>query len=97
MLDEGQRNDWFSSHGIVAAAVIAAIGLIGVVVWELRQKEPVVDFRLLKDRTFAISTATMFILGFVLYGSTMALPLLSADAARLHGDAKRPGACRRAG
>jgi DHA2 family multidrug resistance protein len=45
------------------------------VVWELRQKEPVVDFRLLKDRTFAISTASMFILGFVLYGSTMALPL----------------------
>ena len=75
MLDEGQRNDWFSSHGIVAAAIIAAIGLIGVVVWELRQKEPVVDFRLLKDRTFAISTASMFILGFVLYGSTMALPL----------------------
>jgi len=75
MLDEGQRNDWFSSHGIVAAAVIAAIGLVGVVVWELRQKEPVVDFRLLKDRTFAISTASMFILGFVLYGSTMALPL----------------------
>ena len=75
MLDEGQRNDWFSSHGIVAAAFIAAIGLIGVVVWELRQKEPVVDFRLLKDRTFAISTASMFVLGFVLYGSTMALPL----------------------
>ncbi|HEX5227565.1 MAG TPA: DHA2 family efflux MFS transporter permease subunit [Bryobacteraceae bacterium] len=75
MLDEGQRNDWFSSHGIVSAAVIAAIGLIGVVVWELRQKEPVVDFSLLKDRTFAVSTATMFLLGFVLYGSTMALPL----------------------
>jgi MFS transporter, DHA2 family, multidrug resistance protein len=75
MLDEGQRHDWFSSHGIVAAAMIAAIGLIGVVVWELRQKEPVVDFHLLKDRTFAISTAAMFLLGFVLYGSTMALPL----------------------
>ena len=75
MLDDGQKNDWFSSNGIVAAAIVAAIGLIGVVVWELRQKEPVVDFRLLKDRTFAISTASMFVLGFVLYGSTMALPL----------------------
>jgi len=75
MLDEGQRHDWFSSHGIVAAAVIGAIGLIGVVVWELRQKEPIVDFRLLKDRTFAVSTAMMFTLGFVMYGSTMALPL----------------------
>jgi DHA2 family multidrug resistance protein len=35
----------------------------------------VVDFHLLKDRNFAISTLTMFMLGFVLYGSTMALPL----------------------
>ncbi|HMD49212.1 MAG TPA: DHA2 family efflux MFS transporter permease subunit [Bryobacteraceae bacterium] len=74
-LDEGQRNDWFSSHGIVAAAVIAVAGLIGVVFWELRQKEPVVDFHLLKERNFAISTLMMFILGFVLYGSTMAMPL----------------------
>jgi MFS transporter, DHA2 family, multidrug resistance protein len=75
MLDEGQRNDWFSSHGIVAAAVIAAAALAGVVFWELRQKEPVVEFHLLKERNFAISTLMMFVLGFVLYGSTMALPL----------------------
>jgi DHA2 family multidrug resistance protein len=75
MMDEGQRNDWFSSHGIVAAAIIAGFCLIGVVFWELRQSQPVVEFRLLKERTFAIATATMFVLGFVLYGSTMALPL----------------------
>ena len=74
-LDEGQRNDWWSSHAIVAAAIIAVAALVSVVIWELRQKDPVVDFHLLKDRNFAISTLTMFILGFVLYGSTMALPL----------------------
>lgn len=75
MLDEGQRQDWFSSHLIVTCAVIAVVALISVVVWELRQKDPVVDFHLLKERNFAISTLAMFILGFVLYGSTMALPL----------------------
>ncbi len=75
MLDEGQRNDWFSSHGIVAATIIAAVALVSVVFWELRRKDPVVDLHLLKERNFAISTATMFVLGFVLYGSTMALPL----------------------
>lgn len=75
MLDEGQRNDWFSSPGIVTAAGIAAVTLVSVVFWELRHRDPVVDFHLLKERNFAISTATMFILGFVLYGSTMALPL----------------------
>src|SRR5579871_5849203 len=75
MLDEGQRNDWFSSHGIVAAAVIAVAALVSVVFWELRQKDPVIDLHLLKERNFAISTFAMFALGFVLYGSTMALPL----------------------
>ena len=74
-LDEGQRNDWFASRGIVAATVLAVAALVAVVFWELRQKDPVVDFHLLKDRNFAISTMTMFMLGFVLYGSTMALPL----------------------
>jgi DHA2 family multidrug resistance protein len=74
-LDEGQRNDWFSSSGIVAASIVAIAALAAVVWWELRQKDPVVNLHLLKDRNFAISTLTMFILGFVLYGSTMALPL----------------------
>jgi DHA2 family multidrug resistance protein len=74
-LDEGQRNDWFSSGAIVASAIIAVVALVSVVLWELRQKDPVVDFHLLKDRNFAISTLTMFMLGYVLYGSTTALPL----------------------
>src|SRR5215468_9813569 len=47
LLDEGQRNDWFGSNMIVAAALIAVVALVGVVVWELRQDQPVVDFRIL--------------------------------------------------
>ena len=74
MLDEGQRNDWFSSHVIVGGGDRG--GRAGsVVAREWRQKDPVVDFRLLKDRDFALSTVNMFALGFVLYGSTTAMPL----------------------
>ena len=75
VLDEGQRNDWFGSNFIVAFAIAAAIGLIGVVVWELRQKQPVIDFHVLKERNFALATLCMLVLGFVLYGSTTLLPL----------------------
>jgi DHA2 family multidrug resistance protein len=75
VMDEGQRRDWLSSNLIIASGIIAAVALISVVIWELRIKDPIVDLRLLKDRNFMLSTATMFLLGFVLYGSTMLLPL----------------------
>jgi DHA2 family multidrug resistance protein len=75
VLDEGQKEDWFSSHFIVAFAAIMAVCLVGVVFWELRQKEPIIDFRVLKDRNYALATLSMLVLGFVLYASTALMPL----------------------
>jgi DHA2 family multidrug resistance protein len=76
VLDEGQKKDWFSSPFIVLFAALTAICLIAVVVWELRQKTPVIDFRVLKDRNFTLATLSMLVLGFVLYASTALLPML---------------------
>jgi DHA2 family multidrug resistance protein len=75
LLDEGQRNDWFSSTMIISAAVIALVCLVGVVVWELRQTEPIVDFRILKNRNFAVAAVAIYAVGFTLYGSTALLPI----------------------
>jgi DHA2 family multidrug resistance protein len=75
MLDEGQRNDWFGSNMIVAASIIAAFALVGVVIWELRQDQPVVDFRILANRNFALAAVIMYAIGFTLYGSTAILPI----------------------
>ena len=75
VLDKGQREDWFESHFIVICAALSAFGLIAALIWELNRKEPIVDFRLLKDRNFFLATVTMFMLGFVLYGSTALLPI----------------------
>ena len=75
VMDEGQRRDWMSSKLIVASGIIAALALLSVVIWELRQKEPIIQLRMLQDRNFLLSTGTMFLLGFVLYASTMLLPL----------------------
>ena len=95
VLDEGQRNDWFSSNAIVTFAILAGACLIGVVVWELRQKQPVIDFHVLKERNFALATLSMLVLGFVLYGSTALLPLflqtLLGYTAMLSGLVLSPG------
>ncbi len=95
MLDDGQRKDWFSSNLIAASAAIACICLLGVVFWELHTKDPVIKFRLLKNRNFCLATFTMFLLGFVLYGSTMLLPIflqtMLGYTALLSGLAMSPG------
>jgi MFS transporter, DHA2 family, multidrug resistance protein len=76
VLDEGQKEDWFSSHFIVTFAVITLACLVAVVFWELRHEHPVIDFHILKERNFTLATLSMLVLGFVLYGSTTLLPLL---------------------
>ena len=50
--------------------------LVSVVFWELRQKQPIIDFHILKERNYALATLSMLVLGFVLYGSTTLLPML---------------------
>ena len=76
VLDKGEREDWFGSNFIVVCTALAFVGLVGAILWELYTDDPVVDLRMLKDRNFAIATFTMFMLGFVLYGTTVLLPLL---------------------
>ena len=74
ILDKGQRDDWLASPFIRTFLVLMVVGLVGGVIRELKSKEPVVDFRMLKNRNFAIATIAMFFLGFVLYASTMLIP-----------------------
>jgi DHA2 family multidrug resistance protein len=75
MLDKGQELDWFASHFIVALAVIALVMLTIFVIRELYTPQPIVRFRLLRYRNFAAGIALITVLGFVLYGSLVLLPL----------------------
>jgi DHA2 family multidrug resistance protein len=72
--DRGQREDWFSSPFITTMAIVSATSLIGLVWWESRQRNPIVDLPLLRIPSFFASFAAMFSLGFVLFGSTALLP-----------------------
>lgn len=75
LLDKGQQEDWFASRWIVSMMVVAMIALAAFIVRELRIKAPVVDLRVFKNRTYATGTFLMTVLGFVLYGSLVLLPV----------------------
>jgi len=95
ILDKGQREDWLSSNFIRVFFVLMVVGIVAGILWELREKEPVVDLRMLKDRNFAVATIAMFFLGFVLYSTTVLIPQLLQQllgyTAQLAGMALSPG------
>ncbi len=75
MLDKGQEEDWFGSHFIVVLMIIAVVGLLLFVVRELMTRDPVVHLSVFKRGTYSTGVFLMTVLGFVLYGSTVLLPL----------------------
>jgi DHA2 family multidrug resistance protein len=75
-LDLGQERDWFTSTFITALVYIAAGGVIAFIVREWMAKEPIVDLRVFKDRTYSAGVFLMTTLGFVLYGSLVLLPIM---------------------
>jgi len=75
-LDKGQEDDWFGSPFITALVVIAAVGLVSLVVWEWFQKEPIVDVRLFKIPNVVTSNLMFLMLGMALFSSTVLMPQL---------------------
>jgi DHA2 family multidrug resistance protein len=74
VLDKGQEDNWLESPFIIWMSIGSAVALIAFVIWELGQDDPIVDLRLLADRNFMIANLLMFVLGFILLGSTVLLP-----------------------
>jgi DHA2 family multidrug resistance protein len=75
MLDKGQEEDWFQSHFIMVLFVLCVAGLVFFVVRELLTEHPVVNLRIFKNSTYSTGVFLMTVLGFVLYGSTVLLPV----------------------
>lgn len=75
VLERGDHENWFETPYITVLATIAAI-VLPVFVWhELTTPHPVVDLRVLKDRSLALGTVFTFILGFGLYSSVFIFPV----------------------
>ncbi len=74
MLDKGEENDWFSSGFIRFFAFLFIGGLVALVLWEWRQKDPLINLKLFRFRNFAICCFLMMLVGGVLNANTVLQP-----------------------
>ncbi|CAG9166428.1 DHA2 family efflux MFS transporter permease subunit [Cupriavidus pampae] len=74
MLDKGKDLDWFSSTTIVVLTVVAVVAFALFVVWELTDKNPIVDLTLFKQRNFLGGTVAISIAYGIFFGTLVLLP-----------------------
>jgi MFS transporter, DHA2 family, multidrug resistance protein len=78
LLSKGQEWDWFDDAfgRIQILGVLFVVGLAGLIFWERRRSQPIVNFRPMRDRNFAIACLILFCSFGILYGSSTLLPAL---------------------
>jgi MFS transporter, DHA2 family, multidrug resistance protein len=74
VLDKGQEKDWFGDHTITSTFIFAVACLIFFAWWEWRHPDPIVDVRLLQNRNFGTAVGFQFVLGMVLFSTTVLIP-----------------------
>ena len=70
----GSSYAWDSPE-VIAAAVIGVVGLAAFAIIERRVTEPLLPLGLFKGRTFSVSTAAALLIGGVLFGITIYVPV----------------------
>jgi MFS transporter, DHA2 family, multidrug resistance protein len=75
VFDKGQELDWFSSRFINGLVATAVIFLVAFLIRELMAKDPVLNLNVFRWRSYSAGVFLMTVLGFVLYGSIVLLPI----------------------
>jgi len=75
MLDKGKELDWFASPTIIALGLVALIGFVFFLVWELNEAHPVVDLHLFARRNFWVGTLALSLGYGTFFGNVVLLPL----------------------
>jgi MFS transporter, DHA2 family, multidrug resistance protein len=74
MLDKGEENDWFASTFIRFFGLLFVAGMAGLIWWQWRAKNPIMNLRLFKYKNFAICCFLMILVGGVLNAATVLQP-----------------------
>jgi MFS transporter, DHA2 family, multidrug resistance protein len=75
MIDKGKELDWFGSNQIVVLAVVAVVGFLFFLAWELTEENPIVELRLFGQRNFLMGTLALSVGYGLFFGNVVLLPL----------------------
>lgn len=79
VLREGDVGYLWTSPPMLAMGLLAVVGLVGFVAWELRVKDPLVDLSLFKTPAVKWGVLTMFVLGAAFLTPMVFLPLFMVN------------------
>ena len=77
VLERGNENNWFQSSWITVGALMAVMALTAMVFWELHTREPIINFRVLRNIPLSIGAGMGLLFGVALFGTTFSLPQLT--------------------
>jgi MFS transporter, DHA2 family, multidrug resistance protein len=75
ILDRGEEDDWFGSHLITTLAIVSAVCLVSLVIWEWFNEHPIIEVKLFKSFNYLSSNLMMFFFGVLLFSSLVMMPL----------------------
>ena len=74
VLEEGEREQWFSSPEIRSLSIVSVIGAICIAIGQMTRDRPVIRLALLRDRQFAAVVAMAIVVGMAVYGTSYIIP-----------------------
>jgi DHA2 family multidrug resistance protein len=79
VLERGQQKNWFQSQTIVFGTAVCIIALVVLIFWELKNKEPVVSLRMLRNMPLTLGSSMGIVFGIALFGTTFILPQFTQE------------------
>ncbi len=75
VLDKGNDDDWFNSTFIIITSIVSAVALAIFLIWELTDKDPIVDLRLFRHRNFSAGTLALVLAYAAFFAIGLLVPL----------------------
>jgi DHA2 family multidrug resistance protein len=75
MLDKGKELEWFASKTIITLAIVAAIGFVSFLIWELTSENPIVDLKIFRHRGFVVGVIIISVTFGTYFSSVVLIPL----------------------